>query len=145
MMISSSYSRRVLILSLVFLFAFFPVVGSAQQDTKSGQQEPPSGKPAYVTMNFKDVDLQVFIKFISELTGKNFLIDPNVKGTVTIISPQKVTVDEVYQVFLSVLDVNGFTTLDAGNVIKIVPAAAAKTKATETVLQKRIGPPGRAG
>ena len=139
-MISSSYSRRVLILSLVFLFAFFPVVGSAQQDTKSGQQEPPSGKPAYVTMNFKDVDLQVFIKFISELTGKNFLIDPNVKGTVTIISPQKVTVDEVYQVFLSVLDVNGFTTLDAGNVIKIVPAAAAKTKATETVLQKRIGP-----
>ena len=61
----SSYSRKVLILSLVFLFAFLPVVGIAQEDTKSGQQETPSGKPAYVTMNFKDVDLQVFIKFIS--------------------------------------------------------------------------------
>ena len=140
MMIPSTYARKVLILSLVFLFAFLPAAGFAQEDSKSAQQEAASGKPAYVTMNFKDVDLQVFIKFISELTGKNFLIDPNVKGTVTIISPQKVTVDEVYQVFLSVLDVNGFTTLDAGNVIKIVPSAAAKTKATETVLQKRLGP-----
>jgi general secretion pathway protein D len=139
-MIPSTYSRKVLILSLVFLFVFFPAAGFAQEESKSGQQESTSGKPAYVTMNFKDVDLQVFIKFISELTGKNFLIDPNVKGTVTIISPQKVTVGEVYQVFLSVLEINGFTTLDAGKVTKIVPTAAAKTKATETVLQKRLGP-----
>jgi general secretion pathway protein D len=97
--------------------------------------------PAYITMNFKDVDLQVFIKFISELTGKNFLIDPNVKGTVTIISPQKVTVDEVYKVFLSVLDVNGFTVIEAGEVTKIVPAATAKTKATETFLEKKLRTP----
>ena len=92
-------------------------------------------------MNFKDVDLQVFIKFISELTGKNFLIDPNVKGTVTIISPQKVTVDEVYKVFLSVLEVNGFTVIEAGQVSKIVPTAAAKTKAIETFLEKKLRTP----
>jgi general secretion pathway protein D len=139
-MIPSPHSKKVMLLSLVFLFAFFPAAGFAQEDSKTGQQESSSGKPAYVTMNFKDVDLQVFIKFISELTGKNFLIDPNVKGTVTIISPQKVTVNEVYQVFLSVLEVNGFTILDAGNITKIVPLAAAKTKATETVLRKKIGP-----
>ena len=98
-------------------------------------------KPAFITMNFKDVDLQVFIKFISELTGKNFLIDPNVKGTVTIVSPQKVTVDEVYRVFLSVLEVNGFTVIEAGQVSKIVPTAAAKTKATETFLEKKLRSP----
>ena len=98
-------------------------------------------KPAYITMNFKDVDLQVFIKFISELTGKNFVIDPNVKGTVTIVSPQKVTVDEVYKVFLSVLEVNGFTVIEAGQVSKIVPSATAKTKATETFLEKKLRTP----
>jgi len=92
-------------------------------------------------MNFKDVDLQVFIKFISELMGKNFIIDPSVKGTVTIISPQKVTADEVYKVFLSVLEVNGFTLIEAGQVSKIVPTAAAKTKATETFMGRKLSVP----
>ncbi len=140
MMILSTNSRRVL-LSLVLLFLVVsPVLGFAQEEPAKGERGSPSGKPAYVTMNFKEVDLQVFIKFISELTGKNFLVDPNVKGTVTIISPQKVTVDEVYRVFLSVLDVNGFATVDAGDVIKVIPTASARTKATETVLKRRLGP-----
>jgi general secretion pathway protein D len=133
-------SRSVLCLLVLVFFLLSPGRGIAQEDSTKGEEGSSSSKPAYVTMNFKDVDLQVFIKFISELSGKNFLIDPNVRGTVTIISPQKVTVDEVYQVFLSVLEVNGFTTVEAGQVIKIIPTAAAKTKATDTVLQRRLGP-----
>ena len=120
----------LLLLALVLGVGFAPAFGQEKE-----------AKPAFITMNFKDVDLQVFIKFISELTGKNFLIDPNVKGTVTIVSPQKVTVDEVYKVFLSVLEVNGFTVIEAGQVSKIVPAASAKTKATETFLEKKIRSP----
>ncbi len=129
----------ILLLLLVLCLGIAPALGQE----KAGKTEPndSQAKPAYITMNFKDVDLQVFIKFISELTGKNFLIDPNVKGTVTIVSPQKVTVDEVYKVFLSVLEVNGFTVIEAGQVSKIVPAAAAKTKATETFLEKRLRSP----
>lgn len=128
-----------LLLLLVLCLGIAPALGQE----KAGKTEPndSQAKPAYITMNFKDVDLQVFIKFISELTGKNFLIDPNVKGTVTIVSPQKVTVDEVYKVFLSVLEVNGFTVIEAGQVSKILPAAAAKTKATETFLEKRLRAP----
>jgi general secretion pathway protein D len=132
-------SRNLLCMFVALLFLFSPAKGSAQEDS-AAREEGSSSRSAYVTMNFKDVDLHVFIKFISELSGKNFLIDPNVRGTVTIISPQRVTVDEVYRVFLSVLEVNGFTTLDAGQVIKIIPTAAAKTKATDTVLQRRVGP-----
>jgi general secretion pathway protein D len=139
-MILSTNSRRALFLLVLLYLMVYPVLGFGQEKPTKGEGGSSSAKPAYVTMNFKDVDLQVFIKFISELTGKNFLVDPNVKGTVTIISPQKVTVDEVYQVFLSVLDVNGFATVDAGNVIKIIPTASARTKATETVLTKRLGP-----
>ena len=126
-------SKTFRFLLVLLLFLLSPAQGIAQEGSSSA-------RPAYVTMNFRDVDLQVFIKFISELSGKNFLIDPNVRGTVTIISPQRVTVDEVYQVFLSVLEVNGFTTVEAGRVTKIIPTAAAKTKATETVVERRIGP-----
>jgi general secretion pathway protein D len=120
----------VLLLVLILCLGIAPAIGQEKE-----------AKPAYITMNFKDVDLQVFIKFISELMGRNFLVDPNVKGTVTIISPQKVTVDEVYKVFLSVLEVNGFTVIEAGQVSKIVPTAAAKTKATETFLEKKLRTP----
>jgi general secretion pathway protein D len=129
----------LLLLVLVLCLGISPAIGQE----KGPKAEPGNNqaKPAYITMNFKDVDLQVFIKFISELMGRNFLIDPNVKGTVTIISPQKVTVDEVYKVFLSVLEVNGFTVIEAGQVSKIVPTAAAKTKATETFLEKKLRSP----
>jgi general secretion pathway protein D len=126
----------LLLLAVTLGICLAPAMGQE----KGPKTEPNNNqaKPAYITMNFKDVDLQVFVKFISELTGKNFLIDPNVKGTVTIISPQKVTVEEVYKVFQSVLEVNGFTLIEAGQVSKIVPTAAAKTKATETFLDKKI-------
>ena len=129
----------LLLLALVLCLGIAPALG--QEKGPKAEPSNNQAKPAYITMNFKDVDLQVFIKFISELTGKNFLIDPNVKGTVTIISPQKVTVDEVYKVFLSVLEVNGFTVIEAGQVSKVVPTAAAKTKATETFLEKKLRAP----
>ena len=57
----------------------------------------------YVTIDFDDVDIRVFIKFVSEVTGRNFLLDERVKGKVTIISPRKIAVDEVYNVLGSIL------------------------------------------
>lgn len=140
MTILTAHLRNIFFLLALLFFLSSPAPGHAQEESARRQEGSSSTRPAYVTMNFKDVDLQVFIKFISELSGKNFLIDPNVRGTVTIVSPQRVTVDEVYQVFLSVLEVNGFTTVDAGQVVKIIPTAAAKTKATETVVERRLGP-----
>jgi general secretion pathway protein D len=77
--------------------------------------------PVYLSMDFTDVDLAVLIKFISEQTRRNFIFDERVQGKVTIISPRKITVDEAFEVFLSVLQVKGFTTVEAGRVIKIVP------------------------
>jgi general secretion pathway protein D len=89
-----------------------------------------------VTIDFDQVDIPIFIKFISELTGKNFVIEKGVRGKVTIISPNKITVDEAYKVFESVLEVHGFTTIPSGNIIKIVPAASARTKNVETRLRR---------
>ena len=65
---------------------------------KKGQEEQATDA-RFVTIDFDNVDIDIFIKFISELTGKNFVIDKAVKGKVTIISPTKISVDEAYKVF----------------------------------------------
>jgi len=90
----------------------------------------------YVTLDFDNVNIEVFVKFISELTGKNFIIDDKVKGKVTIYSPKKILLRDVYKVFLSVLELNGFATVPVGDMIKIVPSAIAKEKSVETRTKK---------
>ena len=95
----------------------------------------------YVTIDFDNVDIGVLVKFVSELTGKNFIIDDKVKGKVTIISPKKIPLEDVYKVFLSVLEVNGFTVVPAGNMIKIIPAVLAREKSLETRLKNELATP----
>lgn len=86
----------------------------------------------YVSMDFNDVDIGVFIKFISKLTQKNFVVDTKVKGKVTIISPEKISVNDAYKVFESVLDIYGFATVETGSVVKIIPAADARGDNVDT-------------
>ena len=92
---------------------------SAKKTFMESAQKTDAGK--YVMLDFDNVNIEVFVKFISELTGKNFIIDEKVKGKVTIVSPKKIPVQDVYKVFLSVLEVNGFATVPVGDIIKIVP------------------------
>jgi len=79
-----------------------------------------------VTLNLKDADISSVISTVAEITGRNFIIDPRVKGKVTIVSTRPLAADEVYQVFLSVLNVHGFAAIPDKNVIKIVPEVTAK-------------------
>lgn len=79
-----------------------------------------------VTLNFKDADLDSVIGWVAEQTGRNFIVDPRVKSKVTIVSGKPLNKDEVYQVFLSVLEVHGFAAVDTGGVIKIIPDVNAK-------------------
>jgi general secretion pathway protein D len=88
-----------------------------------------------ITMNFQNVDIPVLAKFISEITGKNFLIDESVRGKVSIISPTKVSPAQAYQIFQSVLQLKGFTTQTAGKVIKIIPARNVRQSAEVTESQ----------
>jgi general secretion pathway protein D len=67
------------------------------------------------------------------MTGRNFIVDPRVKGRVTVISSRPMEADELYQVFLSVLDVHGFAAVPGKNVTKIVPGVNAKQDAVPTV------------
>ncbi len=99
----------------------------AVQDIKKSTPEK-----RFVTIDFDQVDIHIFIKFISELTGKNFVVNKAVKGEVTIISPTKISVSDAYRVFESVLEVHGYTTVPSGNIIKIIPALYARSKNIET-------------
>ncbi len=94
---------------------------------------------APVTLNLKDADISAVISTVSEATGRNFIVDPRVKGKITIISSKPMNADEIYKVFLSVLDVHGFAAVDSGNVIKIVPDANAKQIAVPVADERRPG------
>jgi general secretion pathway protein D len=93
----------------------------------------------YVTIDFEEVDINLFIKYISELTGKNFVIDKAVRGNVTIVSPTKISIDEAYKVFESVLEVQGFTTVPSGSITKIIPSVDARTKNVATGFRTDTG------
>jgi general secretion pathway protein D len=86
-----------------------------------------------ITLNLKNADINALIDTVSDKTGKNFIVDPRVKGKVTVISSQPMDSEELYQVFLSILQVHGFSAVPSGNVIKIIPDASAKQANIPTV------------
>ena len=86
----------------------------------------PAASAQSVTLNFKDAELDAVIGWVAEQTGRNFVVDPRVKSKVTIVSGKPLDKDEIYQVFLSVLQVHGFAAVPAGEVTKIMPDVNAK-------------------
>ncbi|TFG59493.1 MAG: type IV pilus secretin family protein, partial [Deltaproteobacteria bacterium] len=98
-----------------------PAVAETRGRKASPPEQAPGKRPVYLSMDFTDVDLPVLIKFSSEQTKKNFIFDERVQGKITIISPRRISLDEAYNVFLSVLHVKGFATVEQENTIKIVP------------------------
>jgi general secretion pathway protein D len=79
------------------------------------------------TVNLKDTDIQEFIKFVADVTGTTMVVDPNVKGKVRVISSKPVTQAELYDLFLSILDVQGYTAVRSGQVIRIIPSKDARS------------------
>jgi general secretion pathway protein D len=92
-----------------------------------------------VTLNLKDADISTLIQTVAEVTDRNFIIDPRVKGKVTVISTRPMSGEEVYQVFLSILKVHGFAAVPSGEVIKIVPDVNAKQDGIPTASDSSPG------
>src|SRR5262249_54428058 len=82
-----------------------------------------------ITVNFVNADIQSVIKAVGQQTGRNFILDPRVNGTVNIVSERPVSRDLLYQIFLSALRVQGFAAVEGDGFTKIVPEAEAKTSA----------------
>ncbi len=79
-----------------------------------------------VTLNFVSADIEGVVKAVSEITGKNFLLDPRVKGTVNIVSTKPVSRALVYEIFLSALRVQGYAAIEDRGIVRIIPESDAK-------------------
>jgi len=105
------------------LIAWFLSLGMA------GQSATPDSN--LVAVDFENVDLRVFIKFVSEVTGRVFLLDDKVRGQVSVRFANKIPVDHLHDVLESVLEVKGFATIATGPITKIVPLGSAKQRGIE--------------
>ena len=88
-------------------------------------------------VNLKDADIRAFVSQVADITGYSFVIDPRVKGKVTVVSNAEMSKDAVYEMFLSVLGVHGFAAIPGTGVIKIVQQNNAKQEASNDALFKR--------
>jgi general secretion pathway protein D len=123
--------------NVTILFFIAIVLGLIiQQPTFAKAKE--AKEPAKVTFNFVDVDLPAITKFISDITKKNFIFDDRLKGKITIIAPSKLSVDEAFNLFTSVLELKGFTVVPSGvDAYKIIPSSEAKQRGIEIATDRQ--------
>lgn len=92
--------------------------------------------------NLRNADIRAVITEVSRITGMNFIVDPRVQGKISIISSTPMSDKELYQVFLSVLQVSGYAAIPSGDVTKIIPNIDAKTVTTDLLSEMRNPPRG---
>ena len=113
--------RFRLLISL--LLATFCMVSVAQNDEFS--------------LNFKDVDIHTLIETVADATGKNFIVDPRITGNISVITSTPMKAAQVYDVFLSILKVHGYSAVPNGNIVKIIPNLTAKQDGDENELRAK--------
>ena len=138
--------RNILWLICIFCmnFSVSTVAGGEQPFSETSETTvnlPVLDKPGMadelIYVNFDQVDIRVMLKTIGDITGINFVVDDSIKGPITVMSPTKIRLGEIYQVLESILDVKGYAAVPAGagNLVKIVP----REEAVKRNLQVRIG------
>ncbi|MCX7913303.1 MAG: type II secretion system secretin GspD, partial [Thermodesulfovibrionales bacterium] len=121
------YLNLLIIVLLIFSFMSGIYAGYAVATSKEEFI-----KDQKVAFNFVDVDLPAIAKFISDITKKNFIYDERVKGKVTIITPSKLSIEDAFNLFTSVLELKGFTLIPAGvDAYKIIPSSEVRQKSVE--------------
>ena len=88
----------------------------------------------YFTLNFKDVDITEFLNMMSQLIGKNIIVDEKVRGKLTISSVKKFPVSHAFQILMSILEVKGLAAIETPSLIKIIPIKEAIKKNAELVI-----------
>ncbi len=91
-------------------------------------------------INLRDVEIPTLIETVSRITGKSFVVDPRVRGKVTVITNSDIDSEELYETFLSILQVHGFSAVPSGvgsNLIKVVPSNQAKQQPVPVIGERR--------
>ena len=121
-----SHATRLMVsMLLVSSFSLVAIPASSAVQPTNGQS---------VKVDFKEVELPVFIRLVSDVTGKNFIFDEKITGKVTVITPEAVSVDGLYQLFLSILQFKGYAAVPTdNNLIQIIPLSEAKQNWTKVL------------
>lgn len=90
------------------------------------------------SFDFQNAEIEEVVRAISQLTGRNFIIDPQVKGRISIVAPSAVTVGEAYRAFLSALAINGYSVVPTGKFLKIMPARLAQRDSIGVYINKTL-------
>jgi len=109
--------RAILKMLLLTTICVSPISWAQEAEPQPGDE---------VRINMQDTNIRSFIEWIAKATGKNFIIDPRVTGKVTVISNEAMAPEEAYRVFLSVLQVHGFSAIESADAVKVIPDANAK-------------------
>jgi len=109
-----SLHSRFVAMAIIFVISVISVMPAARA------QEPT------ITPNYRDADIRQIIEAVGEVTGRNFIVDPRITAKVTMLSSTPMSPDAFYEAFLSILQVNGYVAMPAGDIIKIVPDASAR-------------------
>jgi len=119
-----------------------PVISSEQEFSQERLHlvnmpvlDKPGMADELISVNFEQVDIRTVLKTIGDITGINFVVDDNVRGTVTMMSPTKIRLGDLYEVLESILEVRGYAAVPSENIVKIVPRA----DAVKRNLQVRVG------
>lgn len=115
----------------------FPVASLSQSMNDSSERQRPEPGETW-TVNFKETDVQELIRFVANALDKTMIIDSKVKGTVQVISSKPVNADELYELFLSILEVQGFAAVESGGIIRIIPNKEARSSPVGVVSSDRM-------
>lgn len=103
----------------------------------AARKNAPEKATEKITLNFVEVDIATMVNFISKLTGKSFIYDERLSGKVTIVAPSMIGADEVFDLFTSVLEIKGYSTIFTGHAYKIVPSGGIKQGALKVLPDQR--------
>ena len=128
--------KKVPALLLAGLLSFHAAYAQAPEPPVPDEQEPPKitrvGED-FITLNFSNIDIAALVKVMSEFTRRNFILDEKVTGKVTLMTPTKVSPEEAYQIFLSALEIKGFTAVEDGKIIRIIHTSTARQSGLKVI------------
>jgi general secretion pathway protein D len=116
-------ARRLVLPAVTLTTTLATTLAGAEAPEAPGRAPSAIASQAMITPNYKDADLTQIAEAVSQVTGKNFIIDPRVKAQVTMLSSTPMTPGAFYEAFLAILQVHGYVAVPSGKVYKIIPDA----------------------
>ncbi len=123
--------RSIISITVIFLFS---TLLAFNFNSTSAWGQAKKEKEKMFALNFKDVEISEFLTTMSQLIGKNIIIDDKIKGKITIVSAKKIPVSQAYEVMKSILDVKNLAVVETNNLIKILPIREATQKNVQVIV-----------